>query len=489
VKEYQMLIGGEWVPAAGGTTFETVDPYVTEPWARLPRADERDAARAVAAAKTALGSPQWAGLTPTRRGALLRRLAELIEQNVERLAEVESRDNGKIMPETRGLAIYAAQIFHYYAGMADKIEGAVIPVDRPNFLTFTRSEPVGVVAVIIPWNSPMLMVAGGIAPALAAGCTVVLKPSEHASASSLEFARLVEQAGIPPGVVNVITGFGAEVGTALTEHPDVAAIAFTGGEATGMRIGEAAARGLKQVCLELGGKSANIVFDDADFERAARGCVAGIFTSGGQSCIAGSRLLVQRGMHDAFVERVIELASGIKAGDPRAPGTTLGPVANEAQLNKILEFVERAPAEGARCVLGGKRLHEDKWFVEPTIFTGVRPDMHIACEEVFGPVLSVIPFDDEAEAIEIANGTRFGLAGAAWTSDIPKALRVAGAVQAGTFWINNYRVVSMMAPFGGTKNSGHGRVNGFAGLHEFLVSKTIWLDTGNEIPDPFAVRI
>ncbi len=487
--QYEMYIDGAWSASSDGAVIETVDPYSTQAWASVPRGTIADTERAVGAAARALKDPVWAGLTATQRGGLLRRLAQLLERDAGHLADIESRDNGKLIGELNGVMRFVPQIYHYYAGLADKVEGATPPVERPGFLVHTRWQPVGVVAAITPWNSPLLIAAAKVAPALAAGCTVVLKPSEFTSASSLELAKLVEEAGFPKGVFNVITGYGAEIGDALVSDPRVAKVTFTGGDQTGRRIYQAAAGGLKGVSLELGGKSPNIIFADADLEQAARGAVAGIFTSTGQTCIAGSRLLVQRSVHDQVVARVVELAGAAKIGDPRDPTTNVGPVATEPQLQRILGYVEAGKAQGATCVLGGQRVDDQRWLMQPTVFTGVTSDMRIAREEIFGPVLAVLPFEDEDEAIEIANDTIYGLAAGVWTEDYRRALRVANAVDAGTVWINNYRVVSMMAPFGGFKASGVGRENGIDAIYEFLESKTIWLDYANSIPDPFGNRL
>jgi len=489
MQDYQMFVGGEWIDAEDGATIETINPWTTQAWAKIPRGGPADARRAVEAARTAFKDPTWARLTASQRGALLRKLAGLIERDAEQLAQTESRDNGKLLAETRGVLRYVPQIYHYYAGLADKVEGKVIPVDRSGFLTYTRPQPMGVVVAITPWNSPMLIAASKVAPALAAGCTVILKPSESTSASALELARLFEEAGFPKGVFNVVTGYGHEVGDALVRDPQVAKITFTGGDVGGRKINEAAASDFKHVSLELGGKSPNIIFEDADLEQAARGAVAGIFTSSGQSCIAGSRLLVQRAVHDKIVERVIELAKAARVGNPQEVETNVGPVATEAQLQKILDYIAIAREGGATCVLGGERVSPDRWLIGPTIFTGVTSDMRIAQEEVFGPILSVIPFEDEADAIHVANDTIYGLACGVWTKDFRRALRVANAVDAGTVWVNNYRMVSLTAPFGGFKHSGIGRENGVASIQEFLETKTIWIDYENELPDPFAVRI
>jgi (Z)-2-((N-methylformamido)methylene)-5-hydroxybutyrolactone dehydrogenase len=472
---WQMLVGGRWCDAAGGQWVESYDPFTGQPWAHIPRGGPRDAQAAVAAAAAAFTDPAWAGLTATQRGRLLQRLAELIERDAEALARLEVQDNGKLYSEMLTQLKYLPQWFRYYGGLADKVEGRVPPIDRPGMLAFTQYEPLGVVVAITPWNSPLLLAAWKLAPALAAGNTVVWKPSEHASVSSLAFARLFEEAGFPPGVVNVVTGFGGEIGDALTHHPDVAKVAFTGGDAGGKRVYAAAAGSLKTVTLELGGKSPNIVFADADLQAAANGVVAGIFAASGQTCLAGSRLLVQR-----------------QVGDPMDAGTQVGPVTTRAQFDKILGDIEQARAEGAQVALGGAAARRPEcgqgWFVEPTIFTGVRSDMRIAQEEVFGPVLSVIPFDDEADAVRIANDTRYGLAAGVWTGDIGRAVRMSRAIRAGTVWINTYRVVSYMAPFGGYKQSGIGRESGIEAIHQYLQVKSVWINAGAPAANPFVMR-
>jgi acyl-CoA reductase-like NAD-dependent aldehyde dehydrogenase len=387
---------------------------------------------------------------------------------------------------------YMAQWYYYYGGLADKIEGHVIPSDKADTFNYTRYEPLGVVAAIIPWNSPLLLLAWKLAPALAAGNTVVIKPSEYTSASALEFMKLVEEAGFPPGVVNVVTGFGAEVGTPLVEHPLVAKVAFTGSDTTGQKIYEAAARSLKRVSMELGGKSPNIVFDDAHLDNAVKGVISGIFAATGQTCIAGSRLLVQQSIHDEFVEKLVAFAKTAKMGDPMSPDTQVGPVTNRPQFEKILKYMAIAKSEGAQPVLGGAKATRPEcgggWFVEPTIFTGVKNSMRIAQEEVFGPVLSVIPFRDEDEAIAIGNDVVFGLAAGVWTQNMRRAFTMAERLQAGTVWVNTYRAVSFMAPFGGMKRSGIGREGGQVAIDEYLNTKTVWIDMGAPVSNPFVMR-
>jgi aldehyde dehydrogenase (NAD+) len=490
--KYQTHIGGRWVDAASGEFFETDNPYTGKPWALIPRCAAEDVDRAVRAAHTAFTSGPWPKLTASQRGALLRGLGDLVTDNSKALAEIEVRDNGKLLAEMNPVTAYMAQWYHYYGGLADKIEGAVIPTDKPDIFNYTRYEPLGVVAAIVPWNSPLFLTTWKLAPALAAGNTIVIKPSEFTSASLLEFMKLVEQAGFPPGVVNVVTGFGSEAGLPLVEHPLVAKVAFTGSDVTGQKVYEAAARGLKRVSMELGGKSPNIVFDDAEIENAVKGVVSGIFAATGQTCVAGSRLLVQQSIHDQFVEKLLALARTAKMGNPMHLDTQVGPITNKPQLEKVLNYIEIAKAEGATPVLGGKRPSSpecgDGWFVEPTIFSGVKNSMRIAQEEVFGPVLSIIPFKDEEEALAIGNDIVYGLAAGVWTQNMRRALMMADRLQAGTVWINTYRAVSYLSPFGGYKRSGLGRESGQEMLKEYLQVKSVWISTASEVPNPFVQR-
>ena len=487
-----MYVDGRWVEASSGDFFETDDPFAGRPWALIPRGTAEDADLAVRAAHRAFSGGAWPRTTASARGALLRRLADLVAERSAQLAETEVRDNGKLYAEMSGQTAYMAGWFHYFAGLADKIEGAVLPLDKPGYVNYTRYEPLGVVVAIVPWNSPLLLAAWKMAPALAAGNTVVIKPSEYTSASALEFMKLVEAAGFPPGVVNVVTGVGAEVGAALVEHPLVAKIAFTGSDATGQRIYEAAARGMKRVTMELGGKSPNIVFEDADLDKALNGVVSGILAATGQTCVAGSRLLVQRTIHDRFVEKLVDFARTARMGDPMSPETQVGPICNKPQLEKILRYIAIARSEGATAVLGGARATRPEcgqgWFVEPTIFTGVRNDMRIAQEEVFGPVLAVVPFEDEEDAIRLGNDVAYGLAAGVWTADIRRAFTMAERLQAGTVWVNTYRANSYVSPFGGYKRSGFGREGGQEMIKEYLQVKSVWIATTAEVPNPFIQR-
>ena len=487
---YDHCINGVSVAPASGEYLPTDDPYTGQTWARVARGNQADAHAAVAAAHRAFSSGAWPALTPSERGRLLWRLADLVTANASRLAQIEQRDNGKLATEVVAQVRYMADYFRYYAGLADKVQSQVIPTDKKGVFAYTRYEAKGVIAIITPWNSPLTLTSWKLAPALAAGCTVVIKPSEYTSASMLEFARLFAEAGFPEGVVNVVTGLGNEVGQALVSHPQVAHIGFTGGSEAGRKIYELAARNFKTVTLELGGKSPNIVFDDADLEQAVKGIVSGIFAASGQSCQAGSRLLVQRSIHDKLVEKLLAFMADVKLGDPSLPDTQVGPIATRPQFEKILAYINIAKAEGAVCVLGGHSRPDlgAGQFIAPTIFTGVHNRMRIAQEEVFGPVLVVIPFDDEAEAVQIGNDVNFGLAAAVWTRDLRRAMLLTDKLQAGTVWVNNYRATSFTSPFGGYKESGIGRESGTETIKEYLHTKCVWISSDLEVPNPFIKR-
>ncbi|WP_320176561.1 aldehyde dehydrogenase [Roseovarius pacificus] len=477
METYHHFINGSFFEPANGEWLDSTDPYLGKPWARIARGNAADADKAVAAASAAFHG-EWGAMSATKRGKVMMRLADLVKANAKRLAEIEVRDNGKLLSEMTGQLFYHPEWWRYYAGLADKIEGSVTPIDKPDMMAFTRHEPLGVVAALTAWNSPLLFIAWKCAPALAAGCTVVVKPSEFASVSTLEFAKLTKEAGFPDGVFNVITGLGPEAGAALVDHPDVAKISFTGSDTTGAHIYAQAAKSMKRVSLELGGKSPNIVFEDADLELAAEGVISGIFAASGQTCMAGSRLLVQNSIREEFTQMVIERASKARKGNPMLPETDIGPVTTPPQYQKVLDYIDIAKTEGATCVLGGGpvapgELPGDQ-FVEPTIFTNVRPDMRIAQEEVFGPVLSVIGFEDEDDAIRIANDTIYGLAAGVWTESMDRAFRMTSAIKSGTVWVNAYRVISYMMPFGGMKQSGIGRESGIEAIKEYLETKSVW---------------
>jgi acyl-CoA reductase-like NAD-dependent aldehyde dehydrogenase len=492
MKDFQMLIGGEWVDSTDKETFESENPFLGAPWALIPKGGAADVDRAVEAAHKAYSAPAWRGLSASARGALLRKFGNLVAQEADRLAEIETTDNGKLISEMRAQLRYIPQWFFYFGGLADKIEGRVIPIDKAGVFNFTREEPLGVIAAITPWNSPLMLATWKLAPALAAGNTVVWKPSEFSSVSALEFGRLFEAAGFPTGVVNIVTGFGKDVGERLVSHPHVAKVAFTGGDRTGQSIYELAARSIKPVTLELGGKSANIVFDDCVLDDAVKGVVSGIFAATGQTCIAGSRALIQRSVYDQFVERLVTLAKTARMGDPLQDTTQVGPITTRPQFAKVLDYIAIAKSEGAACVLGGGPAKRPEcgsgWFVEPTIFTGVKPAMRIAQEEVFGPVLSIIPFDTDEEALAIANGTIYGLAAGVWTQSIKRAITISERLEAGTVWVNTYRAVSYMSPFGGYKRSGIGRESGLGAIREYLQEKSVWIDVSGQVPNPFVMR-
>ena len=490
MEDFLMRIGGRSVPAASGEWIESEDPYTAKNWSRVPRGSGKDAEAAVLAAHEAFKGP-WGKMSPADRGLLLYKVADLLSENAERIADLEVKDTGKLKAEMLGNMRYLPKWYQYYGGLADKIEGSVTPIDKPGMFHYVTYEPLGVVTCIVPWNSPMLLTTMKLAAALAAGNTVVIKPSEFASTSLIAFAELFEQAGFPPGVVNVVTGYGKEVGEVLTTHPLVKRIAFTGGDAGGKSVAMAAAQSFKRVSLELGGKSPNIVFADANQTAAVKGVISGIFAATGQTCMAGSRLLVHSSIHDEFVGKLVDFMSSASLGDPNDAKTNIGPVSNRPQLDRVMKYIEIAKSEGATCVTGGRRgaggACGEGLFVEPTIFTGVKNSMRIAREEVFGPVLTVIPFDTDDEAVEIANDTQYGLAAALWTSSIERAIKLPKRLEAGTVWVNAYRVVSYLAPFGGVKGSGIGRENGLEAIKEYLEAKSIFINGNPDVPNPFVM--
>jgi len=477
-----MLIDGAWVDASDGGQFETRNPATNEIWAKVPEATAEDVDRAVRAAHEAYLNGPWSRLSATQRGHCLRRLADLLAEHSERLGAIETRDTGKLFAETRWQAKYISEFFHFYAGAADKIHGETLPIDKPDMFVFTNREPLGVIAAVVPWNSQLFLSAVKIGPALAAGNSVVLKLSEHAPAVILEFGKLIAEAGIPDGVVNLVTGHGEPCGKTLTSHPLVARISFTGGPVAARHVLMNSTSNFAEVSLELGGKSPFIVFDDADIESAVNGSVSGIFAASGQSCVAGSRLIVHEDVADAFLERMTEIAGSVKIGDPMAEDTQMGPLCTLGQIENIEANVARAIAEGGTVLCGGKRAEGagSDMFYEPTIIECPGPDLTIVDTELFGPVLSVLRFRTEEEALRLANDTEHGLAAGIFTRDSARALRMSRAVRAGIVWVNTYRAVSPIAEFGGMKNSGYGRESGFQAVYDYTRPKTVWMNTSSD---------
>lgn len=485
----QMVIDGRQVPASDAATIDAVNPFNGQAWGTVPVGSSADVNAAVSAARAAF--PAWRATPGVERARLLNRLADSVDQHAERLAEWETTDNGKVIRETRPQMTFVARNLRFFAGYADKLYGRTIPLDNPAVFDYTVRRPRGVCALITAWNSPLALLANKLPPALATGNTVVVKPSEHASITTTELARLAMEVGFPPGVINVVTGAG-ETGDLLTRHPGVDMISLTGGGAVGRRIAANAAERLIPVSLELGGKSPNVIFADANLRRAVQGAVAGIFGAAGQTCVAGSRLLVQRSVYAEVRDAVAERAASVRLGDPRDPATEMGPVANHPQFDRILSLIDTAKSSGALLAAGGGRATgaalDDGFYIEPTVFADVDPSSSLAQEEVFGPVLSIIPFDDEGDAIRIANDTEYGLAAGVWTSDVSRAFRMTEALDAGVVWVNTYRTSAAQAPFGGTKQSGYGRERGEEALDDYTFVKNVMIDTSTEDRDPFVIR-
>jgi acyl-CoA reductase-like NAD-dependent aldehyde dehydrogenase len=482
--DYALHIGGAGTPALSGRSYETVNPFTGQAWAKVADAGPEDVDAAVRAARAALDGP-WGAMTAPQRAAVLRKAADVLEREADRLARLETTDNGKLLRETAGQMAAIPGWFRYFAGVAETARGDTIPTAKPNFLVYTIPEPVGVVGAIVPWNSPLLLLVWKLAPALAAGCTMVVKPSDHTPVTTIELTRCLERAGLPPGVVNVVTGWGPSTGKALVEHPEVDLVAFTGSTGIGKEVARAAAGHLARTTLELGGKSAQIVFDDAPLGAVRDGVIAGIFAATGQTCIAGSRLLVHSAVKEQLVDALAARARTIVLGDPLKRASEMGPLANAQQLDAVRAHIDRALAEGARIVTGGDDGGKGGLFLAPTIMDGVTPDMALAGDEVFGPVLAVDVFEDEDEAVTKANATRFGLAAGVWTSDVGRAHRVASRVRAGTVWINSYRLVAPQVPFGGVGDSGWGRESGIEAMDSFTETKAVWVELEGRTRDPF----
>jgi acyl-CoA reductase-like NAD-dependent aldehyde dehydrogenase len=489
IQDFKMFIDGEWVASSSNKKIETFNPENNEVWATVPEANKEDVDKAVKAAQRAF-EKTWGNLHPTERGKYLRAIADQLRQNAEHLGRIETIDTGKLYRETKTQANYIAEYYDYFAGLADKVEGTVVPIDKPNMQVTTVRIPIGVVAAIIPWNSQMLLTAVKLAPALAMGNTVVIKASELAPVTLLEFAKLIQNAGIPKGVVNVITGLGEPCGRALTSHNLVERIAFTGGPETAKHIIKNSAENLSQVSLELGGKSPVVVFDDADQENALNGITAGIFGASGQSCIAGSRLYLHTKIYDEFLNKLIEKAKKIKLGGPMNEETQMGPLNSFKQLENIEKNIKATVEQGGKIRCGGKRseISDKGYYFPPTIIECENHNLPTAENELFGPILSVMKFTDEDEVINKMNDNKYGLSSGVYTSNFARGHRMSKAIRAGIVFINTYRLISPMAPFGGIKDSGYGKEAGIESIKDYTRIKTIWSNTSDKpMSDPFTM--
>ena len=491
MKRFQLYIDDEFVDAEERRVFESIDPSTEEPWALIPAASASDTDRAVRSAWTAFRDGPWPAMTPSARGKLLYRLADLVARDAQVMAELETRDTGKIIRETRAQIGYVAEFYRYFAGLADKIEGAVLPIDKPSLEVFSHREPLGVVAAVVPWNSQLFLSAIKLGPALAAGNTVVLKASEDGPAPLLHFANLVREAGFPKGVVNIVTGEGETCGATLTRHPLVSRVAFTGGVATARHVVRNTAENLAVLSLELGGKSPIIVFSDADLDSAANGVVAGIFGATGQSCVAGSRLLVEDSVARPLIERLAARAPQIKIGPPLDPATEMGPLATRRQRDRAVTLISESVRQGASLITGGDAPSgwDRGFYFAPTILSAPSPDLPCVREEFFGPVLSVLTFKDEAEAVSLANDSDYAFAAGVFTTNLGRAHRMIKRLRAGVVWVNTYRAVSPIAPFGGFGLTGSGREGGIDSIFDYTRTKVAWINTSDApMADPFTMR-
>jgi len=490
-ERFQLYIDGAFCDAEDDARFDSLDPATEEVWARMPKASAGDTDRAVRAAHRAFHDGMWPAMTAQARGRLLARLADLVARDATTIAEFETRDTGKVIRETRAVTGYVAEFYRYFAGLADKIEGATLAIDKPDLDVSTRREPLGVVAAIVPWNSQMFLTAVKLGPALAAGNTVVLKASEEGPAPLLHFARLVHEAGFPPGAVNIITGSGPDCGQVLTSHPLVTRVAFTGGPGTARHVVRNTAENFAVTTLELGGKSPVLVFEDANLESAVNGVIAGIWGATGQSCVAGSRLLVHRAIHDSVVERLAKRAGEIRIGPPGDLSTEMGPLATLRQKENAERLIAESIAAGAVLAAGGgtPKAQDKGFYFEPTILLAPHADLPCVQQEFFAPVLSVMAFESEEEAVRLANATQFAFAAGVFTQNLARAHRLAKAVKAGVVWVNTYRAVSPVAPFGGNGFTGYGREGGLDAIRDYTRTKTVWINTSDApIADPFVMR-
>jgi acyl-CoA reductase-like NAD-dependent aldehyde dehydrogenase len=490
MQHYQLFVAGEWVSGAKGEVRQSIDPATAAPWATFDCAAPEDVDRAVRAAAAMLDNPVWRDMTQTQRGKLLYRLADLIAENAAHLGAIETTDSGKLAAETKAQTGYVADYYRYYAGLADKIEGATLPIDKPDMHVFTTRMPIGVVAAVVPWNAQMFLTATKLGPALAAGCTVVLKASEIAPAPMLEFARLIELAGFPKGVVSVVTGGPEDCAIPLTRHPLVDRIAFTGGPEAARHVVRNSAENFAVTSLELGGKSPILVFEDADLDAAANGLIAGNFGASGQSCVAGTRGFVQRPIYEALIERIAEKSRDLVVGDPHDPSTHLGPLCTTAQVDRIERTLAKAQSQGAKIRFGGSRPQGlSPHYFMPTLVECAGPETETLLVEMFGPVMSLLPFDTEEEAIALANDTEFGLGSGVFTQNVARAHRVSRRIRSGITWVNTYRAISPIAPFGGFNQSGYGREAGAEAILDYTRTKTTWINTSDKpMANPFVMR-